>query len=180
MAKIDKTNYPDEVVDVVNEDDKIVGKISRKDLYQTPGLITRSIRVLLYDKDNRILFQKRSKKKKIMPGFWTLGAVGHITSGLSPEKVAPIEMKEELGLKIPLKFWYKSLVEFPDRRVWSYTFFGKYSGEKISVNKDEVDKVAFLDMAEIEKLISSGEEFPTAALTNARKFWEEGISLDNL
>ena len=94
----------DELLDLVNEKDEVIGEIWRSEIKGNPNSIHREIAILICDKNSRLLLQQRSLKKKSNPGIWTISCVGHILKGDQPEATAHSELKEELGFDIALEF----------------------------------------------------------------------------
>lgn len=71
-----------------------------------------------------VFLQKRSDKKRLFPGAWTMSCGGHMGTSIDPRKSAVREAAEELGLNIdpasliPL---HTTSAEFPNRlKVWRY------------------------------------------------------------
>ena len=108
----DKANTPDEIVDVVNELDIVVGQATKREVNGNPALIHREVGVLIYDENNRVLTQLRSRNKKFNPLIWSISVAGHVPSGMTTEAAAYMEMKEELGIYTPLRYIEKNLLRF--------------------------------------------------------------------
>ncbi len=132
------------------------------------SLMHRSVMVLIYDSCNRVYLQRRSRSKKIYPGFWDLSATGHVKAGEAREDAALRELREELGLVA------KSLVFLNEVRACKatgYEFVTIYSGGRIDTpptpNPDEVEDGAFLDPDEVRFLVENFEELLTPALLHA-------------
>lgn len=156
----DKTNTPEELLDLVDKDDKIIGTIKKKEANQNPKLLHREVAVIIYDSERKILFQQRSKKKLVNPGVWTESCAGHVPKGITHEKAAHMELKEELGFATKLRFIGKTLASLPNETHFTYWFAGKFpKGVKIKIEPREVDQVKFLSKKELGKLISSGEKY---------------------
>src|SRR3989338_6038362 len=95
--------YPmKEYLDIVNENNKIIGKADREDIH-SKKLTHRTVFVLVFNSRNELYIKKRSLKKDLYPGFWEISASGHINSGENIYKAAERELKEELGIKAKLK-----------------------------------------------------------------------------
>ncbi len=170
MAK-DLVNSPEELVEIVDEFDNVLEVVPRSSVYERPEAIHRVIRVLVYDKERKILFQKRSKNKKVLPGVWTMSVVGHVPAGVTPEEAAKNELMEELGLNLALEFVEKNISIVNDRRVMASIFTGEYKAGEMNLNLLEVQDAQFLDREQIQELIESGESFVLIALAEAEKFW---------
>lgn len=169
--KKDLTNFLEEVVDIVNAEDEVIGQADRKTLLTDQTISIRSVRVMIVDDQKRILFQKRSMKKKNMPGMWTTTAAGHVKSGADIPNSAQEELLEETGLRIPLTFVRKLYEEVETRRVWVYIFIGRYDGTPVKLNPDEIQEMRFLNEEEVSELEKTGEKFLKNSLVNAREFW---------
>ncbi len=92
------TDNQDEIFDIVDQRDRVIGKATRGEVHKDPSLIHRSIAILVYRNDELFL-QKRSMTKDAFPGVWTCSVAGHVDSGESYEEAAIREMQEELGIK---------------------------------------------------------------------------------
>ena len=68
-------NTPDneeEIVDVVNENDIVIGQMSKNEVHSGSKIYHREIGVLIYDTDGRVLLQQRSFKKNSFQGHGQL------------------------------------------------------------------------------------------------------------
>jgi isopentenyl-diphosphate delta-isomerase type 1 len=90
----------EEIFDVVNERDEVIGKSSRAEVHRQ-GLRHRAVHVLIYNSKGEIFLQKRSMKKDNFPGTWDSSAAGHLDCGESYDACALREVKEELGIELP-------------------------------------------------------------------------------
>ena len=98
----DLTDYQDELFDIVDENDKVIGQATRRDVHQNPKLIHRSIGIVIYSTDKRIFLQQRSMGKDTDQGKWTISCSGHVGSGDSYKKAAERELQEELGITVEI------------------------------------------------------------------------------
>lgn len=90
-----------EILDVVNENDEVIGTINRGDmssLKQTPGRYLRTIEMFIQRPDGAIYLPRRSTQKKIAPGGLDLSVAGHMLSGETYEQACVREIKEEAGI----------------------------------------------------------------------------------
>ena len=89
----------EEVFDVVNERDEVVGRETRRDVHRT-GLKHRAIHVFVFNARGEIFLQKRSMTKDSSPGLWDSSASGHLDSGEDYDACAVRELREEIGLNV--------------------------------------------------------------------------------
>lgn len=87
----------DELFDVVNEQDEVVGQASRREVHEG-NLLHRAVHILVFNKHRDCLLQKRSLLKDRQPGLWDSSAAGHLDAGESYEEAAERELEEELGI----------------------------------------------------------------------------------
>ncbi len=161
----------DELLDLVNEKDEIVGEVWRSQTINHPELIFREVAVLINDNRNRLLLQRRSFNKKTYPGYWIISAGGHVSKGKNPEDEAHKELKEEMGFDVPLILDFKILMTYPGNRSFGYGYSGTYEGKEIKIQKEEVEEARFFTQEEFEELLKTDLVEPTSAEW-CRKFWK--------
>lgn len=95
-----------EILDVVNDNDEVIGTIARSDmmsLKNTPGRYLRSVDVFIQRPNGDICLPRRSLHKKIAPGGLDASASGHILSGETYEQACIREIKEETGIDVTME-----------------------------------------------------------------------------
>lgn len=156
----------EEIVDVVNEDNLVIGKSSRKDAH-IKGHIHRALSVLILNSDGKILLQKRSKNKSVHPLSWDISTSEHLLAGESYEDAGVRSVKEELGVELEVK---KVTEEKLQRRKYQLSqgqvleneivliLLGNHDGP-FKIDPLEVDSVNFFSVEEIEEMIAGKEDF---------------------
>ena len=104
------TDNPDEVFDLVDERDRVIGHVRRGDAHRNPALLHRSVQTLVFDSAGRVLLQLRSARKDLFPGYYCASASGHVIAGDTYEATAQRELEEELGASASLTFLGTALV----------------------------------------------------------------------
>ncbi len=104
------TDDPDELFDLVDLSDQVIGQVRRGAAHHNPTLVHRSVQVLIFDDANRLLLQRRSSTKDLFPGYFCASASGHVLSGESYSSTASREVEEELGITLPLAYLGKAIV----------------------------------------------------------------------
>lgn len=89
----------DEVFDVVNERDEVIGRAPRREVHAR-GLLHRAVHVLVFNTRGEVFLQKRSLKKDRQPGVWDSSASGHLDAGEGYDACAVRELREEIGLDL--------------------------------------------------------------------------------
>ncbi|MBI2133113.1 NUDIX domain-containing protein [Candidatus Woesearchaeota archaeon] len=156
----------EEMIDVVDDEDNIVGIADRGKIIEK-GLTHRTSFVIVLDHFKRFLIQKRSSSKKIFPGCRDLGAAETVSSGESYEHAAIRALEEELGIKgytvNELTMLFEVRFRSPSYRTNTRVFKLMYTG-RISIQTDEVDEIRNASCSEIDDLISKGVFAPDGAL----------------
>lgn len=162
----------EEILDLVNDKDEIIGEIERSKANSQKDLIHREIVILLLDKTNKILIQKRSKTKKIFPGVWILSVAGHVPKGAEPDKIAHEELKEELGFDTKLIFVDKQLMKYPNESNFAYFYLGNIpKATQYKLDPTETDEVKTINYDDYKKMTQIGEEFQEGSVYFLEKFW---------
>ena len=87
----------EEIFDVVNEQDEVVGFRVRSEVHRL-GLLHRAVHVLVFNRRGEVFLQKRSMLKDCCPGTWDSSASGHLDQGETYDDCAVRELREEIGL----------------------------------------------------------------------------------
>lgn len=143
-----KTTDPqDELFDLVDENDKVIGTVKRRETNRNPKRIHRAVCILVFNKKGQLFLQKRSKTKDTYPGYWTISASGHVRSGQTYRQAAIKELKEELGIKegFSLKRLGKSLMDYPNETEYETFFQMTYIGP-IILHPEEIAQGKFITL----------------------------------
>lgn len=122
------TDNPDEVFDLVDEQDKVIGTVRRGDAHHDPSLLHRSVQTLVFDSAGRALLQLRSARKDLFPGYYCASASGHVIAGDEYATTAQRELMEELGVSAALIFVGKALVRSDFESEMTALFVAKSDG----------------------------------------------------
>jgi isopentenyl-diphosphate delta-isomerase type 1 len=98
----------DEMLDVVNEQDQVIGQRPRPEIHRL-GLRHRAAHVLVFNRHGQVFLQKRAQTKDTHPGLWDSSASGHLNQGEAYDTAAQRELEEELGWRPeqPPQFLFK-------------------------------------------------------------------------
>jgi isopentenyldiphosphate isomerase len=121
--KMKRAQRADEIFDVVNERDEVVGREQRGEVHRL-GLRHRAVHVLAFNSKGEVFLQKRSMLKDTFPGAWDSSSSGHLDSGEDYDACATRELREELGLELPQSpvrlFKIEACLETGQEFVWVY------------------------------------------------------------
>lgn len=150
----------EEILDIVDEHDNIVGKASYQQVH-AEKLQHRVAHVLLLNDMNEVLLQLRSEHKKAFPLHWSFSIGGHVRHGESYESALVREAKEEAGIEIGTDaFVFKGSGTYTDElghKVMYRTYEMHYDGP-IESDNDEVGAMQFVSWDTLRDMIEKGNE----------------------
>src|SRR6476661_6964611 len=133
---------------VVDEKDEVRGHAARSEVHGN-NLRHRAVHILIFNRVGELYLQRRSRWKDRHPLKWDSSAAGHVVAGEGYDQTARRELKEELGLDVPLE----RIVKLPassrtdNEFIWSYR--GIVSGDPVP-NKCEIERGVFFAPAVID------------------------------
>ena len=143
----------DELFDVVNENDEVIGQRPRREVHRL-HLLHRAVHILVVNSAGQVFLQKRSLKKDSAPGAWDSSASGHLEVGESYDDAALRELHEEIGLRPsqPLEKLFRILAcrETGFEFVWVYRC---RSEGPLKLNPEEIDEGGWFEPAQVERWI---------------------------
>ncbi len=157
---------PDEVFDLIDERDHVIGRVRRGDAHHNPDLIHRSVQVLVFDHLGRLLLQRRSQTKDLFPGYYCASASGHVATGDQYARAARREAREELGVSLTLTPVGKTLVRSAYETEWTEVFVARSDGP-FRFHPRETDGGEFFALAALMERYASGALRLTPALLAA-------------
>ncbi|MEE6258908.1 NUDIX hydrolase [Plantactinospora sonchi] len=139
----------DEILDVVDEQDRVVGQARRADVYAR-RLRHRAAFVLVRDAQDRILVHRRTARKLVFPSAYDMFVGGVLGAGETYDEAALREAEEELGvsgLPAPTPL-FRFLYDTPEHTWWSAVYEVRWDGP-VDPQPEEVAWHAFLTEAEL-------------------------------
>ena len=145
-------NVENEIYNIVDENDQIIGQASRKHIHKNK-LLHRSVHTLVFNSKKELFLQKRALCKDENPGLWDTSSAGHVDAEESYDACAHRELWEELNLKAALKTSIKisACQETYGEHVQVYICV---TDDAIKINLEEISEGAFFSLAQIQKEIS--------------------------
>ncbi len=143
----------EEIFDVVDVDDQVIGQASRKEVH-AKGLLHRSVHILVFNSKGELYLQKRSMKKDENPGYWDTSAAGHVDTGEDYEPCAHRELMEELGIAGDLKEIgrFSACPQTFSEHVRVYTCV---TDATIKINPEEISEGRFWSFDEMDQAIQA-------------------------
>lgn len=158
-----------EYLDLVDKNDKVIGKEDRNIIYKNKWRNFRVINIMLFTTDNKILVPKRSGNRRVFPNCYDCSVGGHVSSGETYEQAAYRELNEELGItKVKLEeIGYFRPYDI-DTSSFSKMYKLIYDGD-LNYDKDGIQEIYYMTKEEIKSLI---DKDPTQFKGDYPKFFK--------
>ncbi|MBV2156082.1 NUDIX hydrolase [Kitasatospora sp. SUK 42] len=142
------TNPAEELLDIVDENDRVIGTALRGEVYRR-GLTHRCVFILVRDPAGRIFVHRRTDTKLFAPGAYDMFVGGVVGSGETYAEAAVREAEEELGVhgiapRPLLKFLFRD-----DRLSWWCDLYEAEWDGPVDPQESEVAWHAWLTPAEL-------------------------------
>ena len=142
-----------EYLDLVNENDEVIGKEDREIIYQKNMKNFRVINIIVVANDGKIVLPKRSNNRKLFPNCYDFSVGGHVSSGETYEEAAYRELEEELGISnVELEEIGYFRPEELGTSSFSKLYRLMYDGN-FEYDKDGIAEIFYKTSDEIEKLL---------------------------
>ncbi|MFI0152154.1 NUDIX hydrolase [Streptomyces lydicus] len=147
----------DEILDVVDENDQVVGQAPRGETYAR-RMRTRAAFILVRDAEDRIFVHRRTPNKLVFPSHYDMFVGGVVGAGESYDRAALREAEEELGVQglVQPEPLFKFLYETAEHTWWSAVYQVRCT-LPVAPQEAEIDWHAFLPE---EELIRRLDEWP--------------------
>ena len=156
-----------ELLEVVDENNKLTGEIKERNIIHEKGIWHREVVVWVMNENGEMLLQKRASTKKQEPNKWGLCA-GHIDAGETTENALLRELEEELGIKTTIEQLdflkiSKSKKDFPNdlkNYVFYYIYLLKtdWKIEDYKINLEELSEVKYVPFEQIEGMVRNKDK----------------------
>ncbi|MEU9184549.1 NUDIX domain-containing protein [Streptomyces sp. NPDC048484] len=159
----------DEILDVVDEHDVVVGRARRGDAYAR-GLRHRCAFIQVRDAAGRLFVHRRTSTKLVFPSQYDLFVGGVVGAGESYDDAALREAEEELGVSgLPRpEFLFKFLYDDGTGKSWWSAVYEVRCELPVSPQVEEVAWHAFLPEDEVRKRLAEWEWVPDGLAAYAR------------
>jgi 16S rRNA (adenine1518-N6/adenine1519-N6)-dimethyltransferase len=139
---------PTERFPVVDTNDRIRGYASRAEVHGN-NLGHRAVHILIFNQVGDVYLQQRSRWKDRYPLKWDSSAAGHVTAAENYDETARRELKEELGVDVPLERIVRLAASSRTDHEFIWGYRGVVSGN-LAPNKCEIERGLFFAPAVID------------------------------
>ena len=144
----------EDIFDVVNERDEIIGREPRS-MVHARGLRHRAVHVLVFNAAGQLFLQKRSMAKDNDPGLWDSSCSGHVDAGESYAVAAERELMEEIDLLVdePMEELFK--IKASVETGWEFAIIYRTESEgPFTLCPEEIDEGRWFSPKEIDDALA--------------------------
>lgn len=147
----------EELFDVVDELDRVVGQAPRSEVHARKWL-HRASHIFVFNSRGELLVHRRSANKDECPLMFTSSASGHLAAGEDYATAAGRELEEELSLTSPLQFLAVIPANGAETSFEHSGLFRTVTDEPPCFDPGEIESGEFLPLEEITRRISETPE----------------------
>lgn len=151
----------DEILDIVDENDRVIGRSPRGEAY-AQGLRHRAVFIQARDSAGRVFVHRRTPTKLVFPSLYDMFVGGVVGAGESYDDAALREAEEELGVAgLPHPaFLFKFLYDDGAGQSWWSAVYEVRCELPVEPQVEEVAWHAFLPQEEVERRLREWEWVP--------------------
>jgi len=159
---VPQTSGVSEWVDVVDDDDRVIGRATRAEMRQR-NLLHRAVYILVLNAQGQLFVHQRTPTKDVYPGFHDVTVGGVVAAGEDYDTAAARELREELGVAgVALERLGRTAYADPATRVRGMAYLARHDGPFV-LQPEEIVSGEFVGLACAERLASEERCCPDGA-----------------
>ncbi len=165
--------HPEEYLDLVDENDQVIGKKLRSEIYAEGLTNFRVINVFLVNAKGQLWIPRRTAHKAIYPLCLDFSAAGHVSSGETYEEAFAKEVREELNIDVAT-VPHRELEYLTPKKgviVWFSKVYEIQSDSAPEYNPDDFIEAFWLSPQEVKARIEGGDKAKSALLPLIEHFY---------
>jgi isopentenyl-diphosphate delta-isomerase type 1 len=148
----------DEWLDILDNDHRVIGQALRSEVHQR-GWRHRGVDMFLFTREGKLLVQTRTATRATFPSALDCSVAEHVRAGEDFWQAAVRGMKEEIGIE---GITLEPLLDFshsnsPTDHETARLFRGSVDPARVHFDPEEVARVDYYTLAELDALISEGK-----------------------
>ena len=147
-----------EVWDILDKSGQPTGKtVVRKRVCLQKGEYHLVVHIWILGSDGRVLIQRRSLTKPLMPGEWAATG-GSVISGENSEDAAKRELKEELSINADEdNLCFVARMPRKNSVLDIYSLHKNIDIDSLTLQADEVDRVKWVTADQLKSMVKNGQ-----------------------
>ncbi len=150
--------HPEEYLDLVDENDRVIGRELRSTIYANGWKNFRVVNVFLKNSKGQLWIPRRTAHKAIFPSALDFSAAGHVSSGESYDEAFAKEVQEELNIDVSkVRHRLLGYLTPKDGAVLFMQVYEIESDETPQYNPDDFSESYWLTPQEVVTRIENGD-----------------------
>lgn len=150
-----------ELVDLYDENRAALGRTAERYAPKAPGEYRTVVHVCVFDRQGRLLIQRRTAEKRIWPERWDVTVGGGVDAGETSRQAAEREFREELGYPLDLGELRPSVtVNFAGGFDDFYILERELDLQTLKLQAEEVSAVHWATWEEVSAMVEDGRFIP--------------------
>ena len=143
-----------ELLDIYDYKGERTGKVIQRGTRLLPGEYMKTVLIVIFNSEGKMLIQRRVPEKEHWGGLWDLSCCGAVIAGEEPRTAAMRELKEELGLTVDLTRERPVFVNaWKDGTNDAFVIHMDLNPSELTLQKEEVAEARFATEDEILEMI---------------------------
>jgi len=88
-----------EQIVIVDENDNYIGEEEKEKCHDGGGILHRGFLAMVFNRDGELFLTRRSRTKRLWPGFWDGTVASHLKKGEDYEQASKRRLRQEIGLE---------------------------------------------------------------------------------
>ena len=150
---------PDELFDVIDESDVVIGQEMRSVVHQR-GLWHRGVHVFLFTHEGKLLIQQRSKDRIHAPLALDCSVSEHVKAGETYHQAAKRGLQEELGIdEIAIEPLIKFMMNYgPNDNEISVLYKGSVEPDRVAFDPIEIERIAYYGLDDLMEMLGNKKD----------------------
>lgn len=151
----------EEYVDVVDDEDNVIGKVTWKEMMDK-SILHRTSNVMVFNRKGKLFVHKRASNLRLYPSMYGIKIGGSVRAGETYENAAKKELLEEVGMKNPKLIQLFRLKSRRKENNVNRTIFKCMYDGNLNLDRSEVAEGKFMDVKEVKLLLNNNKLSPSA------------------
>ena len=142
----------DELVDVVDETDRVLRLATRAEM-RRDNLLHRAVYILVRSSHGELFVHRRTTTKDVYPGYWDVTVGGVVGAGEDYETAARRELAEEIGVECEsVEPLFAVRYQDVSTQLVGRAYLARHDGP-VRLQAEEIAYGSFVTLAEAERII---------------------------
>jgi isopentenyldiphosphate isomerase len=155
-----EADSPEEVLDLVDDNDQVIGRLSRREIYAQGLRNSRVVHAFIKNSEGKLWIPRRVATKKLYPAALDFSVAGHVESGETYEEALFKESREEVNIDLNIIPYVEIAYLYPTKH--KVGLFQKVYEIKLDTppnyNPDDFSGYEWLSPEEVVSRAEAGED----------------------